>query len=390
MKKFIFLLFAYALSFNLSIYALEDVSLDLNKSSSYTASISESGENVKEKSLKEKLSDIYNLEVEQIDKPYFMLNEILTKKHQEQSAWESTQLWFGYNADLSNYFNEDGYKNSRYNFYAINAGLDGKLKDNKADYRIMLHYVPDVPRSFAQNLFADAYVATNAIPHHRFWLGNTRPRVGYEGGYSPYTLPFMLRSQISRNFGSVRRLGARMTGDYKLVDYDLGIYDSSTYFQEFMPGTQFIGWINFKPLGLTDGRYGKIDLGGGIQTGNQDTSYRVAGAYAGYQYKKLWVNFEYSDADGYNGPVGYVVDKKASGFYSTLAYRFTPKIQALLRYDEFNPNKNISNDKKREYSAGVNYFIKGQALKFVLNYVFCQNDATKDSHRFVLGTQILL
>lgn len=390
MKKFIFLLFAYALSFNLSIYALEDVSLDLNKSSSYTASISESGENVKEKSLKEKLSDIYNLEVEQIDKPYFMLNEILTKKHQEQSAWESTQLWFGYNADLSNYFNEDGYKNSRYNFYAINAGLDGKLKDNKADYRIMLHYVPNAPRSFAQNLFADAYVATNAIPHHRFWLGNTRPRVGYEGGYSPYTLPFMLRSQISRNFGSVRRLGARMTGDYKLVDYDLGIYDSSTYFQAFMPGTQFIGWVNFKPLGLTDGRYGKIDLGGGIQTGNQDTSYRVAGAYAGYQYKKLWVNFEYSDADGYNGPVGYVVDKKASGFYSTLAYRFTPKIQALLRYDEFNPNKNISNDKKREYSAGVNYFIKGQALKFVLNYVFCQNDATKDSHRFVLGTQILL
>ncbi len=359
-----------------STFAIEEVSLnDVQKN---------------EKTLKEKLNNVYQLEVEQIDKPYFMLNEILTKKHSDASRWESTQLWFGYNADLGNYFNENEYENSEYNFYAINAGLDGKLKDNNADYRIMLHYIPDSQRSFIQNLFADLYIATNKIPHHRIWIGNTRPRVGFEGGYSPYTLPFMLRSQISRNFGSVRRLGARVTGNYSLVDYDLGIYDSSTYFQSFMPGTQFIGWVNFKPLGLTNGQYGKIDMGGGIQTGNQDTSYHVAGAYVGYEYKKWWLNFEFSDADGYNGPAGYVIDKKATGFYSTLAYRITPKVQALLRYDEFDPNKNISNNKKREYTAGINYFVKGQALKFVLNYVFCQNDATKDSHRFVLGTQVLL
>ena len=106
--------------------------------------------------------------------------------------------------------------------------------------------------------------------------------------------------------------------------------------------------------------------------------------------KKWLVNFEYSDADGYNGPIGYVVDKKASGFYSTLAYRFTPKLQGLLRYDEFDPNKKLSGDKRREYSVGINYFIKGQALKLVLNYVFCQNQSIKDSHRIVLGTQILL
>ena len=109
-----------------------------------------------------------------------------------------------------------------------------------------------------------------------------------------------------------------------------------------------------------------------------------------YEYKKWWLNFEYSEADGYNGPAGYVIDKKATGFYSTVAYKITPKVQALIRYDEFDPNKNVSNNKNREYTAGINYFIKGQALKFVLNYVFCQNDATKDSHRFVLGTQILL
>ena len=37
-----------------------------------------------------------------------------------------------------------------------------------------------------------------------------------------------------------------------------------------------------------------------------------------------------------------------------------------------------------------NYFIKGQALKLMLNYVFCQNDLFEDSHRIILGTQVIL
>ena len=343
-----------------------------------------------EKSLKEKLSDIYHLEIEKIDKPHFLLSEILTKEFSEDSTWDKLQLWGAYNAQSAFNFAENESFNSTYDFNYINIGLDGKLKEHKGDFRIMLNYNPSSTRAFAQNLFADVYVATNRIPHHRVWLGNTRPPVGMEGGYSPFLLPYAMRSQIARNFGTVRRLGARVSGDYSLVDYDLGVYSSDTYFQAFFPGAEFIGWMNFKPLGLTDGKYGKLKLGGGVQAGNRENSYRVAGAYAGYEYKKWLLNFEWADADGYNGPVGYSVDKKASGYYTTLGYRFTPKLQGLLRYDEFDPNKNISGNNIREYSAGMNYFIKGQAVKLIMNYVFCQNKATKDSHRILLGTQIVL
>ena len=126
------------------------------------------------------------------------------------------------------------------------------------------------------------------------------------------------------------------------------------------------------------------------KSGSRNNSYTVKGAYIGYEYKKLWINFEYADADGYNGPVGYSVDKKAKGFYSTLAYRITPKVQLLLRYDQFDPNKELANNNKKEYVAGINYFIKGQGLKLVFNYVFCQNQSAKDSHKLILGTQILL
>ena len=343
-----------------------------------------------EKTLREKLSDVYHLEVEQIDKPNYLLKDVLTKHFDEDSIWDRTQLWGGYNGDLGLYFAEDGSTKNHYEFNTINVGYDGFLKNNNGDFRIMFNYAPYSSRNVVQNLFADMYVATNKIPHHRLLVGHSRPPVGMEGGYGPFVLPFIARSQISRNFGTVRKLGARVSGDYSLVDYDFGVYSSDTYFNEFFPGAEFIGWVNLKPLGKTDGKYGKLKVGGGLQGGHRDTNYCVTGAYVGWEYKKLLLNFEWANANGYNGPSGVQTDKHASGFYTTLAYRVTPKLQALLRYDEFDQNHNISGNNKREYTAGINYFIKGQGLKLIFNYVFCQNDAAKDSHRILMGTQILL
>ena len=127
-----------------------------------------------------------------------------------------------------------------------------------------------------------------------------------------------------------------------------------------------------------------------MQGGHRDNNYCVTGAYIGWEYKRLLLNFEWANANGYNGPSNHSTTTQASGFYSTIAYRITPKLQALLRYDQFDPNRDIANNNRREYTAGINYFIKGQGLKLMLNYVFCQNDTAKDSHRIILGTQILL
>lgn len=374
MKKFLFTLFFIIYTAS-SSFAIEDVTLMLNNN---------------EKSLKEKLSDIYYLEIEQTEKPTFLLKEILTKYYDENSILESTQIWGAYNGNIGMYLYENGPITNHYSYSFMNIGLDGKLKNNNADFRIMLNYNPLSSRNFVQNLFADVYIASNKIPHHRVFLGNVRPAAGMEGSYNPCVLPFIARSQIARNFSGVRKLGAGIQGDYNLIDYNFGLYSSDTYFQEFFPGTEFTGWINLKPLGKTDGRYGKLTLGGGLQAGNRNNSYTVTGAYLGYEYKKWLLNFEWANADGYNGPVGYSVDKHASGFYSTLIYKINPKLQALIRYDEFDPDKNIANNKQKEYTAGINYFIKGQALKLILNYIYCENNSTKDSHRILLGTQILL
>lgn len=344
-----------------------------------------------DKTLKEKLRDVYHLEVDKYDKPNYLLQEVLTHKFDEDSILDRTQLWAGYNGDIGLQFNNDGdHITNHYDINTINVGYDIFFKNNNADARIMFNYNPFTERNFVQNLFADMYIATNKIPHHRLLVGHSRPPVGMEGGAGPFVLPFIARSQIARNFGTVRKLGARVSGNYSLVDYDFGVYSSDTYFQEFFPGAEFIGWINVKPLAKTDGKWGQLKIGGGLQGGHRDNNYCVTGAYIGYEYKRFMANFEWAHASGYNGPAGYSTDKHASGFYATIGYMLTKKLQILARYDEYDPNREVANNNKREYSVGLNYFIKGQGLRLILNYVFCQNDAAKDSHRILLGTQILL
>ena len=213
MKKFLPLLIAFLLTTNAS-FSIEEVILKPDQEPLESVVLETQNNSInEEKTLKEKINDIYHLEVEQIDKPTFLLKEILTKHYDEASAWQSLQLWGAYGAHSNFNFAEGESFNSDYAFDVINVGLDGKLKNNNGDFRIMLNYSPLSSRNVVQNLFADMYIGTNKIPHHRLWAGNTRPPVGMEGGYSPYVLPFVARSQISRNFGTVRKLGARVSGD---------------------------------------------------------------------------------------------------------------------------------------------------------------------------------
>ena len=346
--------------------------------------------NKEDKTLREKLEDIYALEVVDYDKNNYLLTDILTKHFENNRIIESIHPFAGYNGSLIfNFIQSDSFK-TNYGFNAVNAGFDGKFKDNKSDFRLLFAISPLSSRNMLRNAFSDVYIGTDRIPNHRFQIGYQRPGNGIEGKISAYQLPFIYRSQISRNFGTVRKLGARIIGDYDLIEYDLGSYSSGTYFQSFFPGAEFDGWVNIKPLGKTDGRFGKLKLGSGIQHGHRNIDYTVTGAYASYEYKKFIANFEWANANGYNGYSGHVNDNHAQGFYATVGYKLTPKLHVLARYDRFNPDKRTKNNTINEYSIGLNYFIKGPGLKLILNYIFCQNEMTKDSHRIILGTQILL
>ena len=290
--------------------------------------------------------------------------------------------------NFSSHYDQFTYDSTEYDFGFTQIGALGKFADNQTDFKVLFNLRPSKGLNYMQSFVADAYLVNNRIPHHKVIVGHSRNSTGFEGSMSGYILPLASRSQISRTFGNNRATGAKIIGDYSLVDYSIGASSSDRNFHEFFPGGEFTGWVNLKPLGKTDGRYGKLTIGGGINTGKNRDGYTVGGLYVGYKYKRLFANFECAAADGYNGY--YVSDKRASGFYSTIGYKITPKVQIVARYDQFDPDKSKINDLRREITAGVNWFVKGQAIRFIFNYVFCMNQNTPDSHRIVIGTQFLL
>lgn len=319
-----------------------------------------------------------------------MLKDYLTWKP-ETGPLESLHIWTAVQKNFSTTIPERGDTDSKFDVNLINVLIDGKFRGGKENFRIMLdptHRSSHMP--FMEPFFQDLYVETTRIPHTSVLVGNSRPGVGIEGAQSPYTLAFINRSQISRNLANIRKFGVRVRGDYSLMDYDVGIYSSSTNFTAFFPGHEFDAWMNIKPLGKTDGKYGKLVTGAGLQSGEKHgMSYYLTGAYAGYEYKKFWTKFEYARANGSNGGSG-LTDRRSQGLFWTVAYHVTKKLEILARYDQFDPDREIKNNNQREYTLGANYYLKGQAMKLIFNYVYCQNDNKVDSHRLMMGTQFLL
>ena len=206
-------------------------------------------------------------------------------------------------------------------------------------------------------------------------IGTSRAPIGLEGSMSSFALPLINRAQISRNFGDAIATGVSFLGNKNGFKYNLGGYTSTRFTQGFDDGAEFIGRIGYQPFYKSEGSYFKdLTFYTGADVGHRQKDYQVYSAAVNYEYKKLLMNVEYAYANGSNGD--YFVQDKRQGFFTTVGWNFTPKVQLLLRYDCFDPNTSVSGDLNHEYTAGLNYFIFNQRLRFAVNYVFKDNKAT--------------
>ncbi len=329
-----------------------------------------------------------NAEVQSVDKGTFLLKDLLYKEF-ESGPLDSLHTLMGYMGNIDGIFKEGGDTYSKYNPQYYSILFNGEFRGNKEAFRIMLG-TSQLPMNFFHGFFQDVWIESRRIPHHRLFVGNFRTSSGYEGAFIPFFVPFAYRSQVSRHFSNVRKVGANLHGDFKYINYDLGGYSSDTFFQEFFPGAEFSGMFSLKPLADNEEKYGKMLIGGAFSAGERNSvAYTHYGAHLKYNYKKFHTTMEYAKSNGSNGSTG-LTNNRGEGFYATLGYFLTPKVELLARYDEFDPNIQNSGDKNREYTAGVNYYIMGQGLKLMFNYVYAQNDTKMDTHKLIFGTQIVL
>lgn len=315
----------------------------------------------------------------------------------EKGPIEYIAPWVDFNGCFQSVWSGDNYANTLYGINFQDVGINGKFRTNddpasgkKTVFRMMYNTGKEiVGNTYLQSFMADNYIMRYWTKDDQILVGYARTAVGLEGGESPFTIPFFGRSQISRTYGNVRALGIKAQGNHKLYDYSAGIFSSGRFFKDFFPGEEVVLNASIKPLGLTNGKYGKLTMGGSLDSGNAESRFFIAGAHTTYEYKRLKASFEYASANGSNGSTGFSAND-SEGFYGTLAYRITPRIQVLVRYDQFDPNKAKANDRRTEYTAGINYFIKGQALKLMLNYVYYTLENGTYGSRIMAGTQFIL
>lgn len=315
----------------------------------------------------------------------------------ERGPIESLAPWVDFNSCFQNMWTGANYQNSLYGLNFQDVGINGKFrtKDDPASgkktvFRVMFNTGKEiVGNTYLQSFMADNYIMRYWTKDDQVLAGYARTAVGLEGGESPFTIPFFARSQISRTYGNVRALGIKAQGNHKLYDYSAGIFSSGRFFKDFFPGEEVVLLGSIKPLGLTNGKYGNLVLGGSLDGGNADSRFFIAGTHLTYEYKRLKASFEYASANGSNGSTGFSANN-SEGYYGTIAYRITPRLQALVRYDRFDPNKAAANDMRTEYTAGINYFVKGQALKLMLNYVYYTVENGTYGSRIMTGAQIIL
>lgn len=277
-----------------------------------------------------------------------------------------------------------------YSPFVLHLMANTKFADDKTEFLFRINPLRKLDDyDYLNAMISEIYLKRKITENNSVLIGQARTAIGVEGGQSQYTLLFPNRSQISRTYGNARSYGVRNQGKYEFFDYDIGVFDSTRFFQRVMQGAEFTGWVNAKPLARVSEKYGNLAVGTGINTGKKEhkLGYTVTGAYIGYNYKKLLANFEYAKAHGSNG--NYASSKYSEGFYSTLAYSLTPKIQVLGRYDFFNADKHLAGKKSEEYTAGLNYYLKGQNLKLQLNYVYRKQDNGQNSNRYIVLTQLM-
>lgn len=287
---------------------------------------------------------------------------------------------------------DDGNLSSRYSFPAAELTIQTKFRDNKTSLNVAYNFTRNIKghtNEFTERL-SEVAIIRKLGEHNELHLGQSRRLpIGVEGGVSAFRQDMVSRAMIGRNFGNTRSLGARVIGNYDVVDYDIGVYDSTRYMQDFFHGAEFTGWVNARPLAklANSKKYGKVTVGTGCNVGKYLNDYKVWGAYIGYDYKKFHNKFEYAVADGYNGSVNS--SNKAQGFYNTVLYDLTPKVQLVGRYDFYDPNTKVNSNSITEYTVGVNYSLT-KKVRLMVNYGYKHNQKGPNANLIMLGTKVLL
>ena len=223
--------------------------------------------------------------------------------------------------------------------------------------------------------------------------GQFKIPVGFESLQGSSALPFTERALIftqrdpfDGGYGDVRDTGIQLRANFPEIEARLGVFNGIGDRQNGLALSDhkaILGWLAYKPksvAGLQIGISGGQGNTGveGVQTVNGANiaitprdHRKIFNAFAAYKKDKFSAQGEYLTGDATPIQVnnGMLAGRNIKGYYGSVGYFFTPKIEGVARYDYVDTNRDRADSDVTDYLLGVNYYFKGNNAKLQTNLV---------------------
>lgn len=243
----------------------------------------------------------------------------------------------------------------------------------------------------ARGQLTDAFAIWSEKPGLRLQAGQFKTPFGYEQLLADPKTLFVERTLSNDRLTVGRQIGLMAAGDLpgSALSYAYGIFNGNGVnngnndSDQFMHAGRVAGTINLsadkdRPVRLILGTnfFGSSDKGS--FTGHR-TGYGLNAVVAAKSLEvgAEWLRNDYAPAAG----TGY----RSAGWYCYGAYLFNPRWQGVARLDEYDTNTRLGDTTTREWTWGVNYFLKGDDLKLSLDYILGYPPGTQGSDGRLIG-----
>jgi phosphate-selective porin len=275
---------------------------------------------------------------------------------------------------LQSWYVVDQDANDRFRLRRSELKFGGKIAEEQPiEYTVMIDPAQVTEDATRRSILQDAFFTLGYIPHHTIDIGQYKVGLGEEGTRSSTKIDTIERAYISRTFGDQRDIGLRLSGKWPYVDYNVGIFNGSGMNQADANDQKDIaGRMVLKPFKDSEKLKG-LEMGiSGYHRPTHGNTFpkKRLGFESRYEYKKLSIKGEYMSGQGTAASTSTTENRTlANGWYGQLGYYFVPKLQGVLKYEQYDPNEQAANDQVQEYTAGLNYFIEKYNAKLQINYI---------------------
>jgi phosphate-selective porin OprO and OprP len=257
------------------------------------------------------------------------------------------------------------------------------------NYRLQGDYTGVVGEQSGQRFaMTDGWINWNRYDYANLKAGQFFPVYGYEKRLNPLALQAVELALPVVRLQPDRQLGVQVQGGLvdKRVGYTLGLFNGNNLNNNYNDSNGFmvVPRVDAVPLqGSLLGREIQWTVGVGTyysddERVNLGPDFRLPGVdyYAGrrfgialdtqWRWGPLEFVAEYMQID-FDPQMG--ADYLANGWYVQAGYLVHPKWQAVVKYELYDPNTDLGANTTRTWTFGVNYLIRGTALRASVNYL---------------------